>query len=343
MGSGLFGTSIGHGFFGFDPTPGFSATNTIRTGGAVTQGGHAAPAVDTTPQLNPAQAGAFYQSIGASSPQVLGDSTTISGAYGGASGSAAGASGVNNQPLYDLINGALGRLPGQLQTATNNIQHMFDQNSNELQSGYDTAKAQNAQATTQNQQQFRLNKNQIADQASSGVSSLMRLLGAHGAGGSSDAMYVAPQLVAQNASQQRAGAGQTFGQNQQGIDTNWGNYQSGFDNSKKKLNDWLSGQIQGAQAQSAQTELGLRSQLPNPDIAAINGLNAKIDSLGALNPTYDGKTPTFAAPSVASYNVNPQAAASIQNSALDSATSPFLSLLLGQNKDKNQNISNLGF
>lgn len=250
-----------------------------------------------------------------------------------------------NQPLIDLIQGALSRLPGELQTATSNIQHQFDTNNNELQSSYDAANQQYGQQTTQNQQQYRLNKNQIADNASAGLSSLLRLLGAHGAGGSSDAQYVAPQAVAQVASQQRAGAGQNYGQNQQGLDTNWNTFTTGFNNSKKQLNDWLQGQLQSVQSQSAQTEQGLQQQLLGlqPSVAAaqpyvqrINDLAGQVDSLAKLNPTYDGKSPAYTAPSISSYTVNPNAPIQQNQSALDSATTPFLSLLLGNQKDKNQ-------
>lgn len=246
---------------------------------------------------------------------------------------------TQNAALADLIQGALSRLPGQLQTAQNNIQNQYNTNSNQLQSGYDQAQVQNQQQTTQNQQQYRLNKNQIADKASTGLSSLLRVLGAHGAGGSSDYNLLAPQLVANQATQERAGAGQTYGQNQQAIDTNWNNYQTGFGNSKKQLNDWLSSQLQNAQSNSAQTEIGLQQQLlglqpsvatAQPYIDRINQLASQVDSLAALNPTYDGKTPTYTAPSVASYNVNPNTAVTQNASASDSILSPYLSLLLGK-------------
>ena len=251
-----------------------------------------------------------------------------------------------NQTYKDIINSALGRLPGQLNTAKANIRDQYNTNMNELNSGKTAANQQYDQSTDQNQQQYVTNKNQINSQASSGLRSLLRVLGQHGAGGSSAALYAAPDAVGQVAQEQRSGASQNYGQNQQALDTNWNNYLSGYENSKKQLNDWLTQQNQKAESSSEQSRQDLLQQLLqlSPDQAAANDLVSKInasagkvDSLARFRPTYGGKTPVYTAPEVASYTVGevgaPQLGAAYGNS---SAGGSVLSYLLGMKPEDRQ-------
>lgn len=138
--------------------------------------------------------------------------------------------------------GGLNGLLGELNKSTDSD---YNTKRNELQSAYDRSKADYDSSTTRNQQQLQTNKNTIADRASQGLRGLLRTLGAMGAGGSSAALYNAPELVTAQANQERTGANQTFGENQQKLDTNWGNYQIDYDNDKKKLEDWKAGQHEG--------------------------------------------------------------------------------------------------
>jgi hypothetical protein len=249
-----------------------------------------------------------------------------------------------NQQAIDLANSAMGRLPGQLQTALGNVQHQYDQNYNQLQSGFNQAHQGYDQSTGQNTQQFVTNKNKINDQGSQGLLGLLRTLGQHGAGGSSAAMFAAPDAVNQFVTQQRSGAGQTYGENQQALDTNWGNYQSGFDNSKKQLADWLSRNQDQARTNSEQNRISLLSQLAglqaSPDAAQpyidkINAANDQIDQLAKFNPTYNGTTPVYNAPSVASYTVDQAGAPVLGNPGNGTGGGSILNFLLGL-KDKNQ-------
>lgn len=265
----------------------------------------------------------------------------LSGVSGGAAPDPAQAA-VTQQTSF--LQQALGQLPQQLQIAQGNIQGQYGQNLNELNSGQQQAQQQYNQGTTQNSQQYVGNKNQINDQASSGLHSLLRLLGSRGAGGSSDALYSAPGAVATDASQKRAGAGSTFGANQQSLDSNIANYNTGFNQSKQKLSDWLTQNLNSAQQQSDQTQQGILAQIAGiqPTTAAAqpfldqsNALNNEVTNLGKLNPTYTGTTPTYTAPPISSYAVNPTAPVQTAQNAQESTTlSPFMSLLLGNQKDK---------
>lgn len=343
---------------GFDPTPFFGLGATAAAGnvakslnsvgqsgkpnsyGGLTsqsQGGSTGPA---TLVVHPANVHDVYTPMtnsagGGGGGQVLGSSVTRSSAPA-----------VNpNQALMDLINASLGRMPGELATAQANIHKQYDVNNNELQSGFNTAKQNYDSSTQQNQQAYQTNKNQIQDQAATGLEGLLRVLGAHGAGGSSTALYQAPNAVAGVAAQQNAGAGQTYGQNQQALDTNFNIYQTGFNNSKKQLADWLTGQLQDAQNQSNANEQQLRENMLSlsPTVAAaqeqvahINSLRDAADRLQSFNPTYNGVTPTYTAPSISSYEVTPNSVGQTQANGTPGSLTPAIASLLGLGKDKNR-------
>lgn len=255
----------------------------------------------------------------------------------------------------NTANSALGRLPNQLAIAKGNIDSQFNTNRNELDSTKNQANASYTTSGQQNQQNFRTDKNAIADKSSMGLQGLLRMLGAYGAGGSSDARYVAPQAVATQASQERSGAGQNFAQNQSTLDTNWNNFLTQDQNSRKKLDDWRSQQVNSAEAQSQTAKQDLLSKLADlagqraaarggnyagaaqPYVDQANSLASVIDNLARLNPTYNGVTPVYNAPSLGDYSLgNNGAPAQAPTNAVEQQASPYLSLLLGNQRDKNQ-------
>lgn len=255
---------------------------------------------------------------------------------------------ANNQAI-DLANYNLGLLPRQLQSAYGNIQHGYDQNLNELNSGHDAAQQSYNQNTAQNQQQFVTNKNSILSEGSNGLRGLLRLLGQHGAGGSS-AVGAANGAVAQHMAQERSGAGQTYGQNQQGLDTSFNTYQAGFDNSKKQLADWLTQQRNAAATNNEASRQTILQQLAGlqtnatsaqPFIDQIKASAAHVADLANFNPTYTGVTPTYTAPDVASYTMHQAGNPTLGQLGNNTGGASALSFLLGLNKDRQNN--NLGF
>lgn len=295
--------------------------------------------------------------------QGQGNTTTVpqqapSGVYSG--GSSSGASG----PVYDknvagqfdtAINttqNALNRLPTQLEIAQGNINTQYNTNKNELDTTRKNAENSYGTSTTQNKQNYRTDKNQIADTASNGLRGLLRTLGAMGAGGSSEGRFVAPQAVTEQATIERSGAGQNFAQNQQSLDTNWNNFLGEDANSRKKLDDWKTQQSDNVTSQSKTTKQTLLSKLADlvgqkaaytggnynvaaqPFIDQANALSGEIDNLAKINPTYTGTTPVYNAPTLGSYTVDPNAQVSTQNAVEQSAT-PFLSLLLNSRNKTN--------
>jgi len=288
------------------------------------------------------------KTTGANSGGTLDNSGSVLGASTGSS--------ANAQTLaqYDAAisqyQNSLDRLQNQLGIAQGNIGTNYTTSLNELNSALTAAQGQNNQQTTQNQQNLRTNKNTIADQASQGLRGLLSILGSYGAGGSSDVQN-AGMAVADQASQQRAGAGQTFAQNQQAIDTNWGNYQNQDQNQRKKLEDWKTQQLNAAQAQSDSTKQDLLGKLADlkgsrlaaaggsytagaqPYLDQANALSANIDALGRLNPTYTGETPVYTPQSLNSY-ITQGAGTSTAPSGATGLDSPYLAMLLGNKLDK---------
>lgn len=332
--TGNIGNALGD-LLGFDATPGY---NLQRDGSATYSG----TANNSASQSSPTRV------TRSDTGSDTGAYTTGSSAYyGGGSGGNADVVNRFDQSIA-LINDALDRLPNQLAIAQGNINRNYNTQSNELDSGKAAAQQQYSTSTNQNAQNYRTNKNAIADQASGALRGLMRLLGAYGAVGSD--LGVAGNAVTNEANIQRAGAGQTYSQNQQGLDTNWNTYQNDWTNEKRKLNDWRTEQLDSAQAQNLTTKQDLLTRLADfkGQRAAAQGgsyagsaqeyldqaqaLGSRIDALGRINPTYTGKTVTYDAPTLDSYALANAPQATIQQT--QGATSPLLALLLGRDKTR---------
>ena len=245
-----------------------------------------------------------------------------------------------------MLDDALNRLGVQLGIAQGNINSTYGTRSNELNTAKTNNEGNYKNSSTENQQSLRTNRNAILDQQSAGLRGLLRQLGAFGAVGSD--MQGAGGAVADVASQQNSGAGQTFATNQRGLDTNWNNYLGEWANSKKRLDDWKGEQIRSAEQQSLsqrQSLLTQKADLSGQGSAAMGGkyaggaesglnqaraLSGQIDNLGRINPTYDGTAPQYTAPELSSYTqpgAAPQASMGPANSSL--SANPSLARLLG--------------
>lgn len=331
--------------------------NTVVTGlGNAVTGQHAQPS--WMAQQNTDQNTANYNNYQAAGQAInqASNPSQITGSYTGGGGGGGGGVGANLSQ-YDSginqVNNSIGRLPGQLDIANANINGAY----NSSLQGINTAKTNANQSfdnsNLQNGQSYLTNKNQIADQASSGLRGLMRMLGANGAGGSSDALYNAPQAVADQASLQRAGAGQAFAKNASGLNTNWQNFLGQDKQDRTNLDSWKTNQLNSAQAQSDTTKNSLLSSLAQlasqrasaaggnasaaaqPYIDQANALNGQIDQLGRLAPTYNGQVASYQAPTLDSFNPGAGTAASGMTQGTTGSNNPYLAMLLGQQKDKN--------
>lgn len=359
--------------FHFDPTPGFNlgisdAFRSVIPSFGVQNGNQVVTshqAAQKTSSLNNSNSAPNYpqQVRGASTvaPQPVANSGGYSGGAGGGQPAPASQWTPNDEAAYNQAvasaNAGLGRLPTQLDIANHNIFDQRAQKFNQLQSGLNQARDNYGTGVTQNQQQHLGNTNQINQQANTSLHSLLRMLGGMGAGGGSEARYVAPQLVGKQAAVQLGGANQTYSQNAQNLDKTWNNYQNDEKTQEQQLNDWELQQVNQAKAQSDQSRQGILQQLANlaaqraqamggsgvaeqqPYINQINQLASEVDQLGRFSPSFSGTTPVYNAPELSSYTLDPAAQAEVQNQAQQAGSStPYLSLLAAQRRDQQQPI-----
>lgn len=345
-----------------DPTGGYNLANNTQQ-----QSFNSAfnvPTTSSTPQVKSATTdpGALYFDTNTnqmSSPDGLradGSAwpTGGSGRGGGGSAPAGPSYDPNELAQYDsaigLLQGNMNRLPTQSGIAMSNIDNQFNTGTNELNTGRQQAEQSYNQQGVQNSQSLRGSKNAIADQASQGLRGLMRILGAYGAGGSSE-RGVAGQAVAGQASQQRSGANQVFSSNQQALDTGYGNFKNQEENERKKLNDWRTQQKDSVSQQELSSRQDLLTRLADltgkrdqykggsyqggaaPFISQAQALNSQIDELGRINPTYTGNTPTYNPQSLDSYSASANQAQTGVN-AQQQLNSPYLAMLLGQDDER---------
>ena len=264
---------------------------------------------------------------------------------------------ANMRSIYDRqiddINSNISSLDNQLKNTLAGVDNEYNQYKNEQQSSYNAQKNDYDKSTLQNRQNLRNNRNEITDKASRGLRSLLRVLGAMGAGGGSEARYEIPRMVTDQANSEFNNAGQTYAQNQQNLDTNWGNYNNQFENDRKKLEDWYNGQVKSKKQESEQRRQSLLSDLATAygnraqyggdysnnfaDIyKRIDESRNRVNELGKFTPTkYTGMTAVYNAPELSSYDTGKTNLTTEVVDSNTSATSPLLVALQGLTKKKN--------
>lgn len=243
----------------------------------------------------------------------------------------------------------IGQLPTQLQGSENQIQSAYNTAYQTLLGQANQAAATYGSNTTQNQQGYVTNKNTIGTNAGQSLNGIERLLGSRGAGGSSAALIAAPQAVAQEATSQRAGAGQAYGATQNGLDTSYGTYKQQNQNDINSIGSQEQQQDNAAVASMNSTKAGLLQQLAtlsaqkaaaqgtDPTVAAqpfLTQANNYLQSastlgLNTFTPAYN--TTAYSAPSATTYTTNQFASPVTSNPSAgitNTSVSPTLSPLL---------------
>ena len=256
------------------------------------------------------------------------------GYYGGGGGNTGGnrASAAQlaeyDQGIGQLEHG-LGRVDSQLNARLGNIRDQYDTKQNELRSSWNRAEGQYNDQTRQNQQQRRTNINNINDRSAVGLRGLLRSLGSMGAVGSD--MQLAGRAVQNQANQQRAGAGQTYAQNQRQIDSTWGQFKNDYEDEKKKSLEWKVNEDRAAQQQAGTTRQNLLTQLAQlrsqkaaaqgangadaarADLNRANALSSEIDNLGRQQRIYTGNKVQYNAKDLDAYKVGGDTSVGISN------------------------------
>ena len=266
--------------------------------------------------------------------------------------------------LQSNVQNQIGRLDPQAQIGSRNILDSYNSAYNKLLGQRSLADRNYQNAKDQTLQDNVTARGNIQQGVGQTANSLQRLLGIHGAGSSSAALFAAPFAAARTGAQQSQQVQQAFGRNQQALDTNYGDYSNQYNNSLTDLAHQRDTQQNGLQAGIDQNKASLLAQLANisqqrasaqpgasyADIVAaaqpyqnqINTLGTQIDQLGQqyANPVLQAAPATYQAPSLESYNYSNPSAAQVNTNrpGATSAVDPFLSVLLG-GQDRNKQLA----
>ena len=257
------------------------------------------------------------------------------------------------------INSGLGRLPGQLDVGRKNIEQEYQTALQKLQLGKNRAQESYDTTKLQSGQDYVGAKNQIGSNVGNNINSLLRLLGSRGAGGSSAYLFNAPQAAARQGNLQRGEVGQAFGRNTGALDTNWGNYQTDYENTVGDVGNQranqrreLEGGINTNRASLLQSLAQLTTQrgiasgqgaegavaAAQPYIGQANNYLRSADRLGLNVQPFNYNVQAYQAPNLEQYTSSPMQAPQPGQNAQQQNFNPFLSLLLGRDKDKRQQL-----
>lgn len=299
----------------------------------------------------PLSAPGFLQPLSTLNPD--GSETGLYPGYGSSATPAGAGSGVDQATLdaYGQSIGntqsAIDRLGGQQASGNNSIDASYTNALNQLLLGKNQANATYDTTKHQTGVDYVGAKNTIGANAGNSLNGLLRLLGSRGAGGSSAATISAPGAVARNATLQRTDVGNTFGANNQALDTNWNNYLTGYNNevssagnqrdqSKQSLQQQIDNNratllqsLASLTGQQAAAQGGNATAVSQPYLDQANALLDKTSNYTTAPINY--QTQAYTAPDLAKYTTNPNATPTFngQTQAND-YTSPYLAALLGK-------------
>jgi hypothetical protein len=263
---------------------------------------------------------------------------TTGGSDGGYSAAELAQQAANNQAIGN-INSAIGRLGTQQASGNQGIDNAYNTALQQLLLGKNQGELSYNQGKQTNATNYVQNKNAIGANAGEALNGIQRLLGSRGAGGSSAYNTVAPGAVARGATLQRADAGQNFGANQQGLDTNWNQYMTGYNNSvtgagaqrdeqKRTLNDSITQNNASLLQQLASLQAGAgNSAGAQPYLDQANSLLDRLATSAPAQINYN--TQAYTPPSISSYSATPTSTSYNQQNGGD-YFSPFLQTLLGK-------------
>ena len=263
-----------------------------------------------------------------------------------------------NINLYDQAigqaNAGIGRLDQQQQIGLQNVQGDYQNNLDRLLNAKNNTQKQYGESVVNTKQDNLTARSNVDFETGQRANALQRLLGSKGAGSSSAARVAAPYAAALEGTQQLNQVGDAFKDNMGALDTSWGNYQTGWNQSKEDLDAQKVNQERAVQsdvatkradllsnlstlaAQRAQAAGGNPASAAQPYLDQVNGLYSQINNLGAQ---YQGRVnvadPTYQAPELSQYDYNQRGQIGVAQNAQQQGISPYLSILLGQ-KDKRQ-------
>lgn len=230
---------------------------------------------------------------------------------------------------------------------------MYDQNLQSINADYTNAKNQNAQGRTQAQQNYLTNQNDIDSQAQQDRMSLLRTLASMGAGGGSEAQFLIPQIVGQEAAKELAGASRNFASNRQALDTALHNYANSYNKQKTSLANQLADNLNSAHQQMLTQQQALKDKLSDLKTQRLQALNQNIapelqsqrsidnsiakqlDALQGWTPKYTGSVADYVAPELSSFMPTRGTDLSVQaQQSQGGSPLTYAQILAGQDQDK---------
>lgn len=239
--------------------------------------------------------------------------------------------------------GQLNNLGAQQGAGNADINTSLNQALQTLLQGKSQAQQSYNQGVQSDKNSYIQGKNTIGANAGSTLNGLLRLLGSRGAGGGSAYNISAPGAVDRQASLQRSDLSNTFGQNEQNLNQNWGTWLQGYNdnvantnaNAKQKQAD-LAHNIALGKANLLQTLAGYQAQV-GQGAGAYQGNLDQANQILAQEAGYQSVAPqqittnAYQAPTAASYTTNPNATPTFQGQgATNDYFSPALSALLNK-------------
>lgn len=302
-------------------------------------------------------------------------SPTNTGAYtgggsyatGGSAGGGAAAAPASDpataayyQQQIDQLNSQNGRLDSQLNTGLANLSNSYNTQSNRLNDQKGIAQRNYNDQTQQNMQGYSNTRNGIMSNTRSTANALQRLLGMNGAGNSSAALEQAPYAAGLQGSTNLNQAQQSYNTNTNALTHSWEDTQKQYSNAFDDLNNQKYSQENSLRSSIAQTRANLLDQIASAGVNKSLALgqnyaqaqaartpyqqqiNSLLDSIAGLgnqyaNPVLKAGDVNFSAPTLGQYSLGQQAQINNQTGGAGDLNPSFISLLTGNQRDKNSN------
>lgn len=252
----------------------------------------------------------------------------------------------------------IGNLDAQRQVGIDNVNSDYRSNFDRLMNARNTTERKyNESVDTTKQDNLKARSN-IDFETGQRANALQRLLGSKGAGASSAARLAAPYAAALEGTQQLNQVSDQFKGNMGQLDSNWNAYQTDWNQSKddleaQKVNQLraVDSDINSKRQQLLQSIAGLQAQRqqalgasPGATVAAaqpyINQVNQLQRESIDLGRNYAGRVnvadPTYQQADLSAYDYNQRGQIGTAQNAQQQTVSPYLSVLLGEQKRKEQ-------
>lgn len=293
---------------------------------------------------NPSNFGGLQEIADPNAP-AQGTTTTYTNGSGGGSGTGPADLSSYDQSI-DSTNAQINNLGPSLNNLLSGANDTYQSTINGLDQSKATADQNYGLSKTSDAQDYNTAKNTIRTNTGSTINGIDSLLGSRGGGGQAAGDYAA-LLAGKAGTGQLTDAGTSFGKNEQGLDTGYNNFLTGYNTNKTNAGLQRDADISNATANIQVQKANLLQSLAgiiNQRTAASGGtgtaasqtyadqakaLLASAAAIGAPKSVAPVTPTTYTAPSLLSYTTNPTTVAQggTSSGATDTSTPFYTSLL----------------